>query len=172
LQQRSWISKFYATIGLIRPEKSHIQDWIALLSAIALHKWFVKFIADNEAVSVTALAFWRDLTTFICLLFLGLTTIPAKLRIKRSDWRDMAGMGASLGASVLLLPFQFYVSQPWPIQPTSWLWFTGLIGLSTLNAECLFPVCRRDRKITGQYRQYFADVGDCFGGLLCVPSAW
>jgi len=59
---------------------------------------FVKLIADNEAVSATALAFWRDLTTFVCLLLLGLITIPGKIRIKRSDWRHMVGMGASLGA--------------------------------------------------------------------------
>ena len=211
----------------------------------------MEFIADNEAVSATALAFWRDFTTFICLLLLGLVTIPAKIRIGRSDWRDIAGMGANLGAfhifynlsimlngvavttiqqavmpiivtivawhlwqealtrrkitaivlaftgavlvagladiksgrftlsglllgfsvpcfyagwnlfgkkvrmyydslvvlifafgiaSVLLSPFQFFIPQPWPIQPTTWLWFAGLIGLSTLGAFFLYAV--------------------------------
>ena len=212
---------------------------------------FVKLIADNEAVSATALAFWRDFATFSCLLLLGLATIPGKISIKRSDWRDMAGMGASLGAfhifynlsimlngaavttiqqaimpiivtivarylwqealtlrkimaillafagavlvagladiksgsftlsglllgfsvpclyaawnlfgkkvrmqynslvvlifafgiaSMLLLPLQFFVPQPWPLQPTTWLWFAGLIGLSTLSAFFLYAV--------------------------------
>ena len=212
---------------------------------------FVKLISANQVVSATALAFWRDFVTFICLLFLGLLTIPAKIWIKRSDWRYMAGMGASLGvfhifynlsvllngaavttvqqalmpaivtvaawylwqeaftgrivwaillalagavlvagpaeinssgftlhglligfcvpclyagwnlfgkkirmqyhalvvlifafgiASVILLPLQFFIHQPWPIQPIAWLWFAGLIGLSTLSAFFLYAV--------------------------------
>jgi drug/metabolite transporter (DMT)-like permease len=233
---------------------SVVTGYAAVVTAAAL--WgasgvFVKFIADSEAVSATALAFWRDLTTFICLLLLGLATIPGKIRIQRSDWRDMAGMGTCLGtfhifynlsimlngvavttiqqavmpiivtivawhlwqealtrrkitaivlafagsvlvagltdiksgsftlsglllgfsvpclyagwnlfgkkvrmhydslvvlifafgiASMLLLPFQFFVPQPWPIQPTTWLWFAGLIGLSTLSAFFLYAV--------------------------------
>jgi len=212
---------------------------------------FVKFIAENEAVSAITLAFWRDFTTFICLLLLGLAAIPDKIRIRRTDWRYVTGMGASLGvfhivynlgvvlngaavttiqqaimpaivtvaarylwqepltrrkimavilafagavlvagpsdihssavtpvgllsglsvpffyalwtlfvkrvrmqydslvvlifafglASSLLLPLQFFVPQPWPLQPTTWLWFTGLIGLSTLSAFFLYAV--------------------------------
>lgn len=212
---------------------------------------FVKFIAENEAVSAIALAFWRDFTTFICLLFLGLAAIPEKIRIRRTDWRYVTGMGACLGvfhivynlgvvlngaavttiqqaimpaivtvaarylwqepltrrkimavllafagavlvagptgiqssevtpvgllsglsvpffyalwtlfvkrvrmqydslvvlifafglASALLLPLQFFVPQPWPVQPTTWLWFAGLIGLSTLSAFFLYAV--------------------------------
>ena len=212
---------------------------------------FVKLIADNEAVSAIALAFWRDFTTFICLFLLGLTRSPAKIKIKRSDWRAMAGMGASLGAfhiiynlgimfngaavttiqqaimpvivtvvawylwqepltlrkifaillafwgvvlvaglpdsrsgnftfgglllgfcvpglyaswnlfgkrvrmqydslvvlifafgiaSALLMPLQFFVPQPWPIQTITWFWFAGLIGLSTLSAFFLYAV--------------------------------
>ena len=236
--------------------KEH-QDFIGYASVIAAAAFwgasgvFVKLIADNEAVSATALAFWRDLTTFVCLLLLGLITIPGKIRIKRSDWRDMAGMGTSLGtfhifynlsimlngaavttiqqavmpaivtivawylwqealtlrkilaillafagavlvaglvdiksgnftisglllglcvpclyagwnlfgkkvrmqydslvvlifafgiASVLLLPLQFFVPQPWPIQSATWLWFAGLIVISTLSAFFLYAV--------------------------------
>jgi drug/metabolite transporter (DMT)-like permease len=212
---------------------------------------WVRFIADNEAVSPTALAFWRDFATFLCLLFLGLVTTPDKMRINRSDWRDMIGMGACLGlfhifynasillngaavttiqqaimpvivavvarllwqepltfrkilailmafcgavlvsgltgtgsgkltfsglllglsvpcfyagwnlfgkkvrmqydsiivlvfafgtASVLLLPLQFFVPQPWSPHAETWLWFAGLIGLSTLGAFYLYAV--------------------------------
>lgn len=226
----------------------------AIMSAAAF--WgtsgvFVKLIAANEAVSATALAFWRDFTTFICLLLLGLVIIPGKIEIKRPDWRCMAGMGASLGlfhifynvsimlngaavttiqqaimpaivtvaawylwreaftgrkklaimlafagafltagpaeltgggftlkglligfcvpglyaawnlfskkmrmqydslvvlifafgiASLLLLPLQFFVPRPWPLQPQTWLWFAGLIGISSLAAFFLFAV--------------------------------
>ena len=233
---------------------SIVIGYAAVLTAAAF--WgasgvFVKFIADNEAVSAIALAFWRDFTTFICLLFLGIVAIPDKIRIKGSDLHYMAGMGACLGAfhilynlsimlngaavttiqqavmpaivtivawylwqesltlpkilaillafcgavlvagiadiktsrftlsglllglgvpclyagwnlfgkkirmqydslvvlifafgiaSLLLLPLQFFVPQPWPIQPSTWIWFAGLILISTLSAFFLYAV--------------------------------
>jgi len=43
-------------------------------------------------------------------------------------------------ASALLLPLQFFITQPWPIQPQSWLWFAGLIGISSLAAFFLYAV--------------------------------
>lgn len=212
---------------------------------------FVKLIVANEVVSATALAFWRDFATFLCLLILGLAKIPARLRIERADWRHLVGMGACLGAfhifynlsvmlngaavttvqqalmpaivtvaawylwqeefsirkilaivlafggavlvagpaeikasgfnlhglligfcvpclyaawslfskkarmeydalvvlifafgiaSAMLLPLQFFIPQPWPVQPTTWLWFAGLIGLSTVSAFFLYAV--------------------------------
>ncbi|UCD80309.1 MAG: DMT family transporter [Desulfobacterales bacterium] len=212
---------------------------------------FVKLIANNAAVSATALAFWRDFATFICLLIVGLMVIPGKIWIQRSDWGLAAGMGASLGlfhlfynvgimlngaavttvqqavmpaivtisarylwqetltsrkilallmafagtvlvagladlkssgftfsglligfcvpglyaawnifgktlrlqygslvvlifafgiASALLLPLQFFITQPWPIQPLTWLWFAGLIAISSMAAFFLYAV--------------------------------
>lgn len=212
---------------------------------------FVKLIADNETVSATALAFWRDVTTFICLLLVGFMAIPGHIRIHRSDWLTMGGMGASLGlfhifynvgimlngaavttvqqavmpaivtiaalylwqerltgrkivallmafagtvlvagladlkssgftlsglligfcvpclyaawnlfgkklrmqygalvvlifafgiASALLLPLQFFIAQPWPIRSQTWLWFAGLIGISSMAAFYLYAV--------------------------------
>ena len=87
--------------------------YAAIITAAAL--WgasglFVKLIADNETISATALAFWRDLATFICLLYLGLTTIPGKMRIRRKDWRDMAGMGACLGAFHVIYNFSILLN--------------------------------------------------------------
>jgi len=233
---------------------SGITGYAAVFTAAAF--WggsgvFVKLIADYATVSATALAFWRDVTTFVCLLLAGLAAIPGKIRLQRSDWRIMAGMGASLGlfhifynvgimlngaavttvqqavmpaivtisarflwqekltgpkilallsafagtvlvagladlksggftlsglliglcipclyaawnlfgkklrmqyealvvlifafgiASALLLPLQFFIAQPWPIQPLTWLWFAGLIGISSLAAFFLYAV--------------------------------
>lgn len=37
----------------------------------------------------------------------------------------------AFGAFVLL-PFQFFTPQPWPIPPVTWIWFVGLIGLATI----------------------------------------
>jgi drug/metabolite transporter (DMT)-like permease len=35
-------------------------------------------------------------------------------------------------ATLMLLPFQFFTPQPWPVSPAGWLWFAGLITLATL----------------------------------------
>jgi drug/metabolite transporter (DMT)-like permease len=233
---------------------SSITGYAAVIAAAAC--WgaagvFIKLIAANQTVSATALAFWRDTATFICLLLVGLMTIPGKLRLQRCDWPLMAGMGASLGlfhlfynvgimlngaavttvqqavmpaivtiaarylwqepltgrkilalvsafagtvlvagpadlkasgltlsglmtglsvpclytgwnlfgkrlrmqydalvvlifafgiAAALLLPLQFFTSQPWPVLPHSWVWFACLIVLSTLASFYLYAV--------------------------------
>jgi DME family drug/metabolite transporter len=39
--------------------------------------------------------------------------------------------GFGFGALVLL-PFQFFTPQPWPVPGLSWLWFAGLIFISTI----------------------------------------
>ena len=233
---------------------SSVAGYAAVVAAAAC--WgtagvFIKLISANQTVSAIALAFWRDTATFICLLLVGLMTMPGKLRLQRSDWGLMAGMGASLGlfhilynvgimfngaavttvqqavmpaivtiaarylwqekltgrkmlalvsafagtvlvagltdlkasgltlsglltglsvpclyagwnlfgkrlrmqydalvvlvfafgiAAVLLLPLQFFTSQPWPVPPLSRFWFTCLIVVSTLAAFYLYAV--------------------------------
>jgi DME family drug/metabolite transporter len=58
---------------------------------------FVKLIAAEMEVSALALAFWRDITTFLVLLTgLGLLR-PAWLRVRRSDLPWLVGLGGSLG---------------------------------------------------------------------------
>jgi len=34
--------------------------------------------------------------------------------------------------ALVLLPFQFFTPQPWPIPAFTWIWFAGLIGLATI----------------------------------------
>jgi DME family drug/metabolite transporter len=36
--------------------------------------------------------------------------------------------------ALVLLPFQFFTPQPWPISPFTWIWFAGLIGVATIIA--------------------------------------
>jgi drug/metabolite transporter, DME family len=61
---------------------------------------FVKFVARamaNGRISALALAFWRDITTFLILLIgIGLLR-PAWLRVQRRDLRWLAALGVSLG---------------------------------------------------------------------------
>ena len=58
---------------------------------------FVKWIAANAEVTALALAFWRDVTTFL-LLLAGLAVLrPSWLRVRRADLRWLVAMGASLG---------------------------------------------------------------------------
>jgi drug/metabolite transporter (DMT)-like permease len=59
---------------------------------------FVKLILTGGDVSALALAFWRDLCTFVVLLA-GIGVLrPAWLRLARADLRWLAAMGISLGA--------------------------------------------------------------------------
>jgi len=58
---------------------------------------WVKFVVEASGVSALALAFWRDLSTFL-VLFVGLRVLhPAWLRVKRRDLKWLVGLGASLG---------------------------------------------------------------------------
>ncbi len=59
---------------------------------------FVNLIVNGSGISAIALAFWRDLTTFLCLLG-GLAAIkPALLRVHRADLPWLAAMGGSASA--------------------------------------------------------------------------
>jgi drug/metabolite transporter (DMT)-like permease len=58
---------------------------------------FIKLILASQAVSVLALAFWRDMVTFLVLL-VGLRLLrPDWLHVERSDIIWFAGLGASIG---------------------------------------------------------------------------
>jgi drug/metabolite transporter (DMT)-like permease len=79
---------------------SPVIGYLAVLAAAAC--WgtsgiFITFIVDSSGVSATALAFWRDISTFTVLIAGGLLFNPGKLKVKRADLPWLAGMGASLG---------------------------------------------------------------------------
>jgi len=58
---------------------------------------FVKLFGEAAAISALALAFWRDLTTFVVLL-LGVGMLrPGWLRVQRRDLAWLAALGVSLG---------------------------------------------------------------------------
>jgi drug/metabolite transporter (DMT)-like permease len=59
---------------------------------------FIRFVLDNTAISALALAFWRDLITFLALLLILLAVRPSLLRIDRRHIKYFAGLGClSLG---------------------------------------------------------------------------
>jgi drug/metabolite transporter (DMT)-like permease len=228
------------------PARSNLLGSLGVLFAAAC--WgtsaiFVKLLTTDAEISALALAFWRDLTTFIVLLT-GIMLLRRKwLRVQRADLGWLVGMGVSLGTfhvlwnlgvflngaavatvqqaampaivaiaawliwresltwtkilailmtfvgtvlvsglgdaslvrlgiggflvglgipvmyaswnlfgkrirrtynpvttltyafgvgALVLLPFQFFTPQPWPLAPTTPLWFTGLILISTI----------------------------------------
>lgn len=58
---------------------------------------WVQFIVDASGISALALAFWRDLATFL-VLFVGLLLLrPTWLRVRQQDLKWLAGLGATLG---------------------------------------------------------------------------
>jgi drug/metabolite transporter (DMT)-like permease len=79
---------------------SNLDGYLAVLLATAcwgLSGIFVKFVMAGSDVSALALAFWRDLTTFVVLL-LGLRLFrPTWLQVGRRDLVWLLGLGASLG---------------------------------------------------------------------------
>jgi len=85
---------------LINFSSSSLVGYLAVLAAGAL--WgtsgiFVKLIVDSSNVSATALAFWRDISTFTVLVAGGLLFNRRQLIVKRADLPWLAGMGISLG---------------------------------------------------------------------------
>jgi drug/metabolite transporter (DMT)-like permease len=59
---------------------------------------FVSFVVRSSDVTALALAFWRDLTTFVVLVVGLAVWRPDWLRVARRDLVWLAGLGASLGA--------------------------------------------------------------------------
>lgn len=95
------------------PDRSDWTGSLAVLFAAAC--WgtsgiFVKSIAAEIEISALALAFWRDLTTFL-LLFAGLGLFrPAWLRVQRADLRWFVALGASLGIFHVLWNLAVFVN--------------------------------------------------------------
>jgi len=58
---------------------------------------FVKLILAEHDVSALALAFWRDLSTFVVLLVGLLLLRPSWLRVNRQDLPWLLGLGCSIG---------------------------------------------------------------------------
>ncbi len=81
-------------------DRSSVVGVLSVLAATAcwgLSGVFVKLVTQSMDVSALALAFWRDLTTFV-LLFVGLRLLrPAWLRVRRQDLGWLAAFGGSLG---------------------------------------------------------------------------
>ncbi|MEA3374648.1 MAG: DMT family transporter [Chloroflexota bacterium] len=81
-------------------DRSAIGGYLAVLLATAC--WgtsgiWVRFIVDASGVSALALAFYRDLVTFL-VLFVGLRLLhPAWLNVRGRDMKWLVGLGGSLG---------------------------------------------------------------------------
>ena len=77
--------------------RANVRGSLLVLSAAA--GWstsglFIRWTAASSGVSALALAFWRDLATFACLL-IGLAILrPRWLRVERRDLPWLAGLGA------------------------------------------------------------------------------
>ncbi|HSO18470.1 MAG TPA: DMT family transporter [Desulfosarcina sp.] len=58
---------------------------------------FVKFIMAASPVTSLCLAFWRDAAAFVVFFALALKLYRRRIRIRRGDWPQLAGMGICLG---------------------------------------------------------------------------
>lgn len=66
-------------------------------SCWALSGIFVKLILADAGISSLSLALWRDAAAFLVFFSVGVLVEHGRLRVERSDWPVMAGMGISLG---------------------------------------------------------------------------
>jgi drug/metabolite transporter, DME family len=57
----------------------------------------------------------------------------------RRDYSALPILTYAFGfAVVVLLPFQFNATHPWPVAGNTWLWFAGLVGLSTVGGFLIY----------------------------------
>jgi drug/metabolite transporter (DMT)-like permease len=57
----------------------------------------------------------------------------------RRDYGPLPILTHAFGvAALVLLPFQFHSVHPWPVPGSVWLWFGGLVGLSTVGAFVIY----------------------------------
>lgn len=57
----------------------------------------------------------------------------------RRDYDPLPILTHAFGVAVLvLLPFQFHSVQPWPMAGSIWLWFAGLVGVSTVSPFVIY----------------------------------
>jgi DME family drug/metabolite transporter len=94
-----------AFVGMVRHRNGafvgmEVAGYLAVLATTtcwATSGIFVQFVVADSDVSALALAFWRDLFTFLVLL-VGVGALrPDLLRVRRRDLSWLIGMGASLG---------------------------------------------------------------------------
>ena len=81
-------------------DRPDVVGYLAVLVATAcwgMSGIFVKFVMTSTKMTALALAFWRDLSTFLVLLIgVGLLR-PAWLHVRRRDLPWLVGLGCSLG---------------------------------------------------------------------------
>lgn len=58
---------------------------------------FIKLIMTSSGMGASSLAFWRDLATFLLFGCACILSRPRRMRIPKSDWPWLAGMGICLG---------------------------------------------------------------------------
>jgi len=103
--------------------------WRKIL-AILLTFFGTVFVSDLNVLSQAEMTLSGALVGLgIPLLYAGWNLFGKKVRGTYGSFTVLTyafGFGA-----LVLLPFQFFTPQPWPVSALSWLWFAGLIGLST-----------------------------------------
>lgn len=101
LSRGGWLATSQSsTPDSVGPQNLDAVGFVAVLAATAC--WgtsalFVKLILADQQVSALALAFWRDLATFVVLL-VGLRLLrPTWLRVKREDLIWFGALGSTIG---------------------------------------------------------------------------
>jgi drug/metabolite transporter, DME family len=100
-------------VSLPRSAPPQLAGYLAVLTAScfwATSGIFIKLIMSSSQTAAIALAFWRDLATFLVLLILNLSFNHGAPRLKRSHWRLMVALGVSVGLFHVALNFAVFLN--------------------------------------------------------------
>ena len=89
--------------GIIRTVVSGIMAVLLAAACWGTSGIFVKLIMATSPISSLGLAFWRDTAAFLIFSTLALSIDRTRIKIQRSDWPRLAGMGISLGVFHVVL---------------------------------------------------------------------
>jgi len=118
-----------------------VAAWLIWREPLTWKKWVAIILTFTGTVLVSGLDVLgqAELTTAGLLVGLGVPFSYASWNLfgkkVRENYNPFVTLTYGFGfGALVLLPFQFFTPQPWPIPGPTWLWFAGLIFISTIVA--------------------------------------
>jgi drug/metabolite transporter (DMT)-like permease len=108
--------------------------WLIWRESLTWNKILAIVLTFAGTVLVTGLGAVSDAQVTLPGLLIGFSTpcAYAAWNLVGKDCSALTTLTYTFGfAALVLLPFQFFTPQPWPVAPVAWLWFAGLVGLAT-----------------------------------------
>ena len=122
-----------------------VAAWVIWREPLTWKKWLAIFLTFTGTVLVSDLDVLgqAELTMAGLLVGLGVPFAYASWNLfgkkVRESYNPLVTLTYGFGfGALVLLPFQFFTPQPWPVPGPTWLWFAGLIFISTIVAFSMY----------------------------------